>query len=416
MLVPKSRAPDVRERVPSLDMIQAILDGSQNGMPRKYQNAKLEIRRDVERPYYFVRVTIPVIEGDGRRLKRERRILGFVDEITAKQAKQERAKLLEIVNAGRLLIQSQIRFKEVVQRFLDVRVPQLGFAAQKKYAAQIKNHILPAFGELRMCDIDRPTVEQFLQKKTDTLGWWSRIDLKGILSAIFTTAHDWKLFDGDNPTKGVRIGKKRLVREKRLLTVDELKMLLAALPERPKFIVTIIFGLGLRISEVLGLRWSDIDFDAKKVTIRRRWYRGDLSEEGETKSDASAATLSLGPSMLQEFQTRYPGPHRRGEFVFIGDDGHVPPDDRDLLREEFRPVLRRLKLYYPGFGWHAFRRQNITWKQHVGGATPLEAQRAARHASLDMTYLYTLPDAERETAQQQAMFDKLMETPQGKPQ
>jgi len=33
-----------------------------------------------------------------------------------------------------------------------------------------------------------------------------------------------------------------------------------------------------------------------------------------------------------------------------------------------------------------------------------------------MTYQYTLPDVERETAQQNAMFDKLMEMPEGKPQ
>ncbi len=38
-------------------------------------------------------------------------------------------------------------------------------------------------------------------------------------------------------------------------------------------------------------------------------------------------------------------------------------------------------------------RQNITRKQQIGNATPPEAQKAARHASLNMTYLYTLPDA-----------------------
>jgi hypothetical protein len=85
-----------------------------------------------------------------------------------------------------------------------------------------------------------------------------------------------------------------------------------------------------------------------------------------------------------------------------------PPDDRDLLRYEFRPVLKRLGLYYEGFGWHAFRRQNITWKQQLGGATPLEAQKAGRHSSLDMTYLYTLTDPERETLQQQRMFEALL--------
>lgn len=400
---------------PSNRLIRGIVDGTEDGMPRKFQNPKLEVRRDGKRAYYFIRVTVPKITESGLQRKREQRVLGFVDEITIKQARTLRAEALELVNSGKILVQSQLKFKDVAKRFLDTRVPQLGVATQNKYRTQIQNHILPAFGEMRLCDIDRLTVEQWLasKEKDAKLGWWSRIDLKGVLSAIFTAASDWKLWTGENPTKGVRIGKKRLVREKRLLNVEELRALIGALPERPKFIVLIIFGLGLRISEVLGLKWTDIDLEARTITVRRRWYRGDLSAENETKTEASNDTLRLGPSMLTEFIQRYPGPHKRHEFLFIGDDGHYPPDDRDMLREEFRPVLKRLSLYYKGFGWHAFRRQNITWRQQVGGATPLEAQKAARHASLDMTYLYTLTDAERETGQQQKMFDLLLGLPGG---
>jgi hypothetical protein len=33
-----------------------------------------------------------------------------------------------------------------------------------------------------------------------------------------------------------------------------------------------------------------------------------------------------------EIKLRYPGPHKRDEFVFLGEDGQTPPDDRDLLR------------------------------------------------------------------------------------
>jgi len=36
---------------------------------------------------------------------------------------------------------------------------------------------------------------------------------------------------------------------------------------------------------------------------------------------------------------------------------------------------------------HTFRSLNVTWRQQVG-ATPIEAQKAAGHASLDMTFLY----------------------------
>lgn len=396
-----------------LAMIRSILGGED--MPKKYQSAKLEIRKDVSRPYYFVRATLPQIGPDGKRRKvRKENKLGFVDgedKITRKRAMELRAEVLETINAGRFVAQAQARFSDVASRYKLLRLVQLGVATQAQYRTQIDNHLLPAFGEMKLCDIDRPAVEQFLTVKAETLGWWSRNNLRSILSAIFKAAKDWRMWEGESPTLGVRIGKKKFVREKRLLTVDQLRMLLAALPDRLRFIVLLQFGLGLRISETLGLRWRDFDLDAGEVAIRRRWYRGDLSEEQENKTDASTAQLKLSASLVSEVKLRYPGAGKRDEFVFLGDDGHVPPDDRDLLRFEFRPILVRLGLYYPGFGWHAFRRQNITWKQQIGGATLPEAQKAARHASLDMTYLYSLTDSERETAQQQAMFDYLTGTP-----
>lgn len=396
-----------------------ILQESDESMPTKLQNGALMIRKDVRRRYYFVRASVKEpqkVTGKPVKVRKEYK-LGFVGEITKREAEQLRAKTLETINARLFVAQSQVLFKDLAAQFLAVRVPQLGVATQAKYEIQIRNHLVPCFGDEKLGEIDRLAVESFLNIKADTLGWWSRVDLKGILSAMFTAAKDWHLWDGENPTRGVRIGKKILVREKRLLKAEELRTLLGALVDRPKFIVLISFGLGLRISEVLGLRWADIDFDKQTIQVRRRWYRGDLSEENETKSSASTAQLWMCDSMLAEFRQRYPGPHKRSQFVFIGDDGQTPPDDRDMLREEFRPVLKRLGLYYKGFGWHAFRRQNITWRQTVGEATPLEAQKGARHASLDMTYLYTLTDTQRETAQQQKMFDYLMGLPGGeKPQ
>lgn len=94
--------------------------------------------------------------------------------------------------------------------------------------------------------------------------------------------------------------------------------------------------------------------------------------------------------------------HKREEF--LGDDGKFPP--RDLLREEFRPVIKRLKLYYKGFGWHALRRENISARQLHGG-TPIEAMKAAGHNSVDMTLLYTLIDPTHEAAQVDKIFAQM---------
>jgi integrase len=144
-----------------------------------------------------------------------------------------------------------------------------------------------------------------------------------------------------------------------LLTAEQLRQVLGAVDDDLRFMVLIMFGVGLRVSETLGLKWCDVDLDNGVLHVRRRWYRGDLSDDGETTTDNSFRTPQLGP-LVQEFRRRYAGDHARDRFIFVGDDGVMPPWDSNLLRERFRPVLKRLKLYYPGFGWHAFRRQNTT--------------------------------------------------------
>lgn len=390
----------------------AIIRGFQEPdplMPKKYQNPTLETRDDVKRPYYFIRVSLPRVGKDGVRKKfREEKRLGFVDEITHKKAMEIRGEVLKVVNAGRFVVQSEIRFKDLVARFITSRLPIYEVPTQLQYRSQIDNHLLPAFGELKLTEIDRQSVEQLLVvKKGAGLGYWARKNIRTVLSAVYGAARDWKLWEGEKPTHGAKVGKKSFVREKKLLNVEQFRRLLAELPDHLRFLVLILFGLGLRISEALALKWKDIDFDAQVVHVRRRWYRGDLSDDGENKTEGSTADVRMGPALSAEFQRRYPGPHKLNAFLFTG-EGSLPPDDRELLRWEFRPILKRLEIYYQGFGWHVFKRQNITWKQQVGGATPIEAQKAARHASLDMTYLYTLSDAERETKQQETMLDYLL--------
>ncbi len=186
MTYPRSGAWGSASGPAPLGIIRSILGGGEP-MPRKYQNAKLEVRKDVARPYFFVRVTVPRIDGNGtRKVKREARPIGFIDEITKPQAMKLRAALLEAVNAPRMLAQSQMLFRDVAKRFMDVYVPQLGVAVQQRYPSQIKNHLLPAFGNLKMHEIDRPGVEEWLlAKKQAGLAPWTITGLKGVLSAIF---------------------------------------------------------------------------------------------------------------------------------------------------------------------------------------------------------------------------------------
>ena len=98
-------------------------------------------------------------------------------------------------------------------------------------------------------------------------------------------------------------------------------------------------------------------------------------------------------------------------MIFLRKDGRLL-DDRDLQQHVFRPAAETAGIYFEGFGMHTFRRLNVTGRQQVGAA-PIEAQKAAGHASLDMTFLYTQTDDAREREQVEAIMNKLMGTPEG---
>ena len=71
-------------------------------------------------------------------------------------------------------------------------------------------------------------------------------------------------------------------------------------------------------------------------------------------------------------------------------------DDRDILQHFLRPAAEKLGLYYPGFGFHSFRREAVTALANEIGVP--QTMKAAGHSKADMTLLYTLDDFEKQSA------------------
>jgi integrase len=381
---------------------------------QRYQDPKIQTRSDVSRPFYFIRPYVPRFTGARIERKKHSIPIGFCDEISMREAKARKQQIMATVNAGKFVLQSQVPFREVCQRYLDQHVPTLGSAARERYPVQIRNHILPAFADLKICDITTAMIEAWLRNRADPhewtrmkageeitvsrpgLGWWARSDLRGILSGIFTKAKEWRLWDGPNPCVGAKIGKKKAKRAKRIPDGADLKRFLDVLPDTTlisadgaRLIVITACAAGLRVSEVLGLTPADVDATSETLRVERRWRRGD---EADPKSEASKRLRQIGglASVLLAYAACKPA----HEYIFTRPNG-VALDDRDLQRDVFRPAAEAVGIYHEGFGMHVFRRLNVTWRQQAG-ATPVEAQKAAGHTSLDMTMLYTQTEEQRE--------------------
>ena len=158
---------------------------------------------------------------------------------------------------------------------------------------------------------------------------------------------------------------------------------------------------GMRVSEILGLKWRHVDLAVGLIRVEERFYRGDT---GEPKSERGRRVLPLG-LLVERFRHHRPVQANPEQYVF--EDAGEPLDDRAVLREVIRPAAKCLGFYFEGFGWHSFRRQNITVIQQEG-ATAFEAMEQAGHSRTAMTAQYTIVGLERREQAVRRLQERLL--------
>lgn len=96
---------------------------------------------------------------------------------------------------------------------------------------------------------------------------------------------------------------------------------------------------GLRVGELAGLQWGDIDFEAGFLTVRRtieRIYTGDGTTEvyiGEPKSESSKRKVPLSPGLLKFLEE-----HRQADDIYVT-SGRTKPQEVGALQKHFKIVL-----------------------------------------------------------------------------
>jgi integrase len=310
--------------------------------------------------------------------------LGYRDETTRKQANKKRLEILAKANRGELCDPGGMTFRELEQKFRELRLPMLKASTRVLYRQHLDHHLLPYFGEFVLERIDRLAVEQFLSAKAK-LSWWTRRGLLSVLSTLLKAAVQWRAVNY-NAAQGISLSRKSEKYGKAIPSAAQLQSLLERLDANTVVLVKLLTLTGLRISEAIALRWSDIDWQAKTVRVERRWYRGNLDSP---KTAASLRPRWIGP-LMADLQQRQGG---REDYIFAGSDGQ-PIDERETLRSKLRPALRSLGLPV-GTGWHCFRRLHCSLLQQAG-ASGLEAAKLVGHVSTNVTEKYTFVPSARE--------------------
>src|SRR5215217_4177388 len=227
---------------------------------------------------------------------------------------------------------------EYMERWLeDSAKGDLGHRAYHNYRLQIRRHISPSLG---------------------------RIKLSKLTATHVQSLYAAKLRDGLKPSS-VRYIYAVLHRE----TEQARIFLAAARGDRFEALDVLSLTVGLRMGEALGLRWSDIDFDAKTLRVSRQLQRvrdGGGLVFSEPKN-ASRRTVDLPQRAVEAFRShrkRQMGEQLRSGsewqdygLVFASGKG-TPLDAQNIVNRHFKPLLKRAGL--PSIRWHDLRHTYAT--------------------------------------------------------
>lgn len=398
---------------PAEGTLQALSGGVR--LKNRVQHPKVDECRDRGTPYWFFRYRDDVLLADGEiKTRRKRRIIGPSKgpaAISRKQAEIERDRFLlklngtdtpceHIVTAAKPAEVGMILFGMLAESwrtdFVERKIGQQSLIAastRDKYINHLENHILPRWRDVRLCDFRAKEILDWLQQKCTS--WYTMADVRNIMSGIFTKAQEWEILPDSfsNPMRRVKLPRKWEVREKRILTDEQTARVLAHLEDPHLLICETCVDTGTRISEVTGLKIRNVNLDNGCIRIQQRNWRGDIDEPKTVKS---RRTLALG-ILTDRYRHRIAALPRQDPeaWVFSQQD-----DDRQPLWDSaVRSALKRAAVAegcdFPGFGPHALRRANITWRQEVGGSS-IETSQIAGHANTKITEEYTVVQLRRQ--------------------
>jgi integrase len=209
---------------------------------------------------------ISFIDAKGRR--RQRKLKGAH---TLTQARSIRAAELAKVERARALgyePPSENTFAEIVPRYLAHQKARLTPHAYARTKGIVESHLKGTFGATKLAEIRRADAQRYVTRRAAEVAAASVVKELNTLKHIFNLAIEWELIPM-NPCVG--IGKKQLPRvpagRVRYLQPTELHTVLAACPSWLQPIAGLLAFTGMRRSEVLGLRWLNIDRANKRIIL-----------------------------------------------------------------------------------------------------------------------------------------------------
>lgn len=210
------------------------------------------------------------------------------------------------------------------------------------YVSIFNQYIKPHFGGKMLNEVKRRYVKRFISE-LDGLSPARKRSVLSVLSGIMESAVDDELVES-NPCNGTRKFCGKFTRKKiNPLTADEVQIMLENAADLPFVYYAFYFTKvrsGLRLGEMMGLRWFDINFEERHLTVRRLYYFKTKSySPGKNKKARRVDLTPATVEVLRELQAQRKLVSIKGDDLVFTVTGR--PLTYDWLRDKFRGITPR---------------------------------------------------------------------------
>jgi len=187
-------------------------------------------------------------------------------------------------------------------------------------------------------------------------------------------------------------------------TPEEGRKLLDVARERaPGFypLLALLLGTGMRRGEALALRWEDLDFERRRLTVRRSWSKGYLTtpKSGRARTvlvPPGVASLLLDLLAQRRRETLAQGAAEVEPWVFSSESGGLL-DERNVQRSWYRVRRAAQKIGVRPLKLHAARHSFATWALAAGKSLRWVAEQLGHHSPTVTLRYYAAAMREEET-------------------
>ena len=253
----------------------------------------------------------------------------------------------------------------------------LSYSTARGYRSYLTKHVKSKWGSTPLAAVKALEVTEWL--KSLKLSPKTRGQVRALLHLLFERAMLWGLIELQrNPIELVKVkGSSKRQKKPQILAPEKFQELVSTLKEPYTTMVIVAMCTGLRVSEVLALRWEHIDFKAGAMMVQQGVVNGRI---GRVKTEASQDEVPLDPAFADVLLSRK-GDRSEG-LVF---PSHVTGGcfySGIIQRQILKPKGEAIGI--DGLGWHTFRHTYRSLLDESGAPIGVQ-QKLMRHANVSTT-------------------------------